>query len=260
MQIIYPHNPLNPKEADEPYQDEYLLLKSKGVKCSLFDFDVLSYDEFKPKPKIELDESVLYRGWMLNTDGYKKLVGFIEKRGGVPVTSLENYVHCHYLPGWYEQCKMYTPETYFFPNNGKLKDSVSALGWDSYFVKDYVKSNSTEKGSIASSPEEVVEIVKLIEKYRGEIEGGIAVRRVEKYMDNTEVRYFVMGGKAYSPSGEIPDIVKSITELIKAPFYSVDIIQRADGEYRVVEIGDGQVSDKKTWSTIDFSNMVAENA
>lgn len=260
MRIIYPFNPLNPKEADEPYQEEFAFIKSAGVNCSLFDFDGLNIDEFKPKPAIENGELVLYRGWMLNPDKYKKLVAFIEGKGGIPVTNVENYLQCHHLPEWYEQCKKYTAESRFFPNNNELEENINMLGWDTYFIKDFVKSNSTGKGSIASSPAEAIEIVKLIEKYRGEIEGGIAVRRVENYLQETEIRYFVMRGKVYSPNKEIPDILKSIATIIGAPFYSVDIIKREDGEYRVVEIGDGQVSDKKTWDTKDISNMLIENA
>jgi hypothetical protein len=259
MRIIYPYNPLNSKEADEPYQDEYLVLKSACINCSLFDFDTLNFDGFKPKPKVESGESILYRGWMLNPDGYKRLVTLIEGLGAYPITSYDNYIKCHHLPGWYEQCVDYTSETKFFSNDEKLRENIASLKWDAYFIKDFVKSNTTEKGSIASSPSEAIDIVQLIQKYRGEIEGGIAVRRVERYLKDTETRYFVMNSKVYSPDGETPEILKHIVKLVKTPFYSVDIIQREDGELRVVEIGDGQVSDKKTWDTTRFTQMLMEN-
>jgi hypothetical protein len=236
------------------------LVKAAGINCSLFDFDALSFDEFKPKPNIATGESILYRGWMLSPENYKKLARLIEGKGGIPITSFENYIMCHHIIGWYEQCKIYTAETHFFPNDGNLKDNISSLGWESYFIKDFVKSNYTDRGSIASSPDEAIEIVKLIEKYRGEIEGGIAVRRVENYLKDTETRYFVMNGKVYSPNKMIFELLEKIAEIIDAPFYSVDVIQRADGEFRVVEIGDGQVSDKKMWNVKDISKMLIENA
>jgi len=71
------------------------------------------------------------------------------------------------------------------------------------------------------------------------------VRRVEQYIDNTELRYFVFNGLAYSPNGSIPDILTSIVKLVDAPFFSADIVQRADSVLRLVELGDGPVSDKK---------------
>ncbi len=260
MRIIYPLNPLESKEADEPYQEEFSFLKSNGVDCSLFDFDALDFDEFRPKPKIFNGDVVLYRGWMLNPERYRKLVDLVKSKDAMPVTTYDKYLNCHHLPSWYDSCAEFTAESRFFADDENLTKNVEALGWGAYFVKDFVKSNSTERGSIASSPEEVTEIVELIKKYRGEIEGGIAIRRVENYNEETETRYFVFNGKAYSPEGKVPEIVLDIAQRIDAPFYSVDIIQRDNGVYRLVEVGDGQVSDKKTWSTSIFSKMLLENA
>jgi len=197
---------------------------------------------------------------MLNPPNYKKLAGFIESRNATPLTSFDNYLKCHHLPGWYDSCTEFTAESVFFPNDDSLVENVSALGWDRYFVKDFVKSNSNERGSVANSPEEVAEIVKLIEKYRGAIEGGVAVRRFEQYIDDTEVRYFVLDGVPYSPDGTIPTIITAISALVDAPFFSVDIVQRTDGELRLVELGDGQVSDKKTWTTSAFGEMLLNYA
>lgn len=259
MRIIYPSNPLNLKEADEPYQDEVSFLRSSGVDCSLFDFDALVFDEFKPEPKILAGEVILYRGWMLSPSTYRRLTQFITNKGGTLVTSYENYLKCHHLPNWYDLCSEFTAESRFFSNDENLENKLESLAWGSYFVKDYVKSNTTEKGSVASSPKEVLEVVELIKKFRGEIEGGIVVRRVENYKTETEVRYFVFNGKAYSPDNEIPDIVIEIARKVNAPFYSVDIVQREDGILRLIELGDGQVSDKKTWSTKAFSKVVLDN-
>ncbi len=260
MRIIYPLNPLNPKEADEPYQEEFSIMKSQGISCSLFDLDALDFDEFRPKPRIEDGETVLYRGWMLSPEKYQKLVGHIERYNSQPLTDFNAYIKSHHIVGWYDLCREFTPESRFYPNDAELKNKVDSLGWGAYFVKDYVKSNSTERGSIADSTDAVVEIVGLIQQYRGDIEGGIALRRVEDFNIETESRYFVFNGEAYSPTSEIPDIVSAIAQRIDAPFYSVDIIQRTDGEYRLVEIGDGQVSDKKNWPISVFTAMLVENA
>lgn len=260
MRILYPFNPLNSREADEPYLEEYNTLKSAGIDCSLFDVDALKNNEFNPKPTLETGESVLYRGWMLNPENYKKLAALIEKKGATPVTDYYHYLKCHHITGWYALCRQFTPESVFFANDDELEKNLLSLSWDSYFIKDFVKSNTTERGSIARSPAEAIEIVKLIEQYRGEIEGGIAVRRVEDYVDNTESRHFIMRGKLYSPTTETPEILEAVMRLISAPFFSVDVIKRGDGEFRIVEIGDGQVSDRKSWGIKSFSEMLIENA
>ena len=98
-----------------------------------------------------------------------------------------------------------------------------------------------------------------IKEHRGEIEGGIALRKVEQFRPDTELRYFVFNGKPYSPNKVIPTIVEEISERHDVSFYSVDIIENTDGQHRLIEIGDGQVSDKKTWTVEDFCSFLAEN-
>jgi len=91
MRILYPQDPLHPKQADGPYQDEYQALVGLGVDCSRFDFDgMLAWDEFAPFPRIQPGETILYRGWMLNPDGYRTLTQHIEKRGGNPFTTTDH--------------------------------------------------------------------------------------------------------------------------------------------------------------------------
>ena len=104
MRFLYPFNPLNEHAADEPYQEEFLALKQFGANCSLFNFDSLEF-EFRPKPAIVAGETVLYRGWMLSPTRYKRLVQALVSKGGIPVTSYEDYLTCHHLPGWYDLCQ-----------------------------------------------------------------------------------------------------------------------------------------------------------
>ena len=252
MRIIYPFNPCNINEADEPYHKECKLMKSRGINCSLFDFDGLQFDEFSIKPKIRKGELIVYRGWMLSPDMYLKLTAFITKAGGLPVTSYDDYMKCHHMPGWYNSCSDLTPETKFFSNDQDLEKNVTSLGWDKYFIKDYVKSNSDKRGSFASTPAEVTEVVNLIELYRGSIEGGVAVRRAEDFNVKTECRHFVVNGKVFSPSKHTPDIVYEVAKRVSSRFFSIDVIQTHSGEYRIVELGDGQVSDKKNWDLCSF--------
>jgi hypothetical protein len=40
------------------------------------------------------------------------------------------------------------------------------------------------------------------------------------------------------------------------PFISIDVAEREDGVLRLLEIGDGQVSDRKKWGLQRFAAMV----
>ncbi len=260
MRVLYPEHPLNKTQADEPYHEEFTVVSSSEYQCSLFDYDALAFDEFKPHPRIQFGERVLYRGWMLNSPRYETLINQIERKGGIPITSHNDYLRCHHLPGWYQQCSNFTAETYFFAADEELEIKLEDLGWERYFVKDFVKSNTAELGSVANSPSEVRNIIEQIATYRGEIEGGIAIRRFESYRSSTEHRYFVVNGIPYSSDGAIPKLVQDIACIIDAPFYSVDVVENLAGELRLVELGDGQVSDKKNWSVSKMVEVVTANA
>lgn len=158
LRVLYPEHPLNAKAADEPYQPEYLSLQEKGIACSLFDFDGLvgGYGEFRPRPPIKPKEAVLYRGWMMTPAKYQDLIRSIENLGAEPITSVADYTRCHHLPGWYSTCAELTAETHFLdPDDDDVPAAAAKLGWDRFFVKDFVKSNTGDKGSIARTPAEI---------------------------------------------------------------------------------------------------------
>ena len=258
MIVLHPQDPLDKQQADAPFRLEHIALKALNVQCSLFDFDTLALGEFNPKPALNSNELVLYRGWMLNPLSYKNLVGLVQRTGASMITSEKQYISSHHLPGWYKSCQDLTPESVFFSAEADIVLESEKLKWDTYFVKDYVKSNYDDRGSIANTPPEVAEIVNLIKEHRGEIEGGIALRKVEDLRPGTEIRYFVFNGNPYSPNNSIPTIVEEIVKRHTAPFYSADVMENMAGQHRLIEIGDGQVSDKKTWKTEEFCSFLAK--
>ena len=129
-----------------------------------------------------------------------------------------------------------------------------------YFVKDYVKSLTTSRGSVAINADEIREIIKSIEHYRGKIEGGISLRRFEDLIKDSERRYFVLNGKAFSADDTLPDRVLEIAQRINAPFFSIDIAVNNAGQLRLIEIGDGQVSDIKEWPVERFVQIFLDSS
>jgi hypothetical protein len=103
----------------------------------------------------------------------------------------------------------------------------------------------------------ITELVAEMTHYRGEIEGGICVRQVEDLLPETERRYFVVDGCAYGADEReaIARIVRTCAERIPSRFFSVDVAQRSDGVLRIVEIGDGQVSDLVGWTPEEFARI-----
>jgi hypothetical protein len=92
---------------------------------------------------------------MLRPERYAALKEAIEARGARAVVSAEAYRRCHYLLGWYAHCQNLTPKTIFLSKDDDLSRALAATGWHAYFVKDYVKSLTTTRGSVARNDAEV---------------------------------------------------------------------------------------------------------
>ncbi|BCG26138.1 hypothetical protein TUM18999_43290 [Pseudomonas tohonis] len=146
------------------------------------------------------------------------------------------------------------------PRDADFAAALANAGWSACFVKDYVKSLTTQRGSIARSADEVVEILALIERYRGELEGGVCLREFEPLIPETEERYFVLDGRAYGRTDEVPPLVQEIAQRVPCPFFSVDLVASESGALRLVELGDGQVSDRKQWPVERFVAMLQSAA
>lgn len=257
MHFLFPQG-TNDAAPDELFADQVGALRAVGLASSLCSDEVFA--GASPLRGVPAGCTVVYRGWMVTPEEYAALVRAIESCGARPFTSPAEYVATHYLPNWYPLLADLTPETRVCPEGADLVAELRALGWGAYFLKDYVKSLKTARGSIIQNPADAPGVVAEMREYRGRIEGGICVRRVEEFEPESERRYFVLHGAACVPGGvgPIPGVVHRCAERIASPFFSVDVVQRRDGQLRVVELGDGQVSDLVGWSAAEFAALWRE--
>jgi hypothetical protein len=254
--FLFSAHPLDPTAVEEMFAEQFAALREAGFSASVCPDSVIRAG--KPLRNIPFGATVVYRGWMLNAADYRKLVQAITSASAMPLISPAAYLAAHHLPNWYPLIEPFTPETRVFPVTADLEIELRSLGWEAYFIKDYVKSLKTSRGSIVRDPSEIRDIVAEMQQFRGEIEGGICVRRVEPFIAESERRYFILDGKPFSPDGQsVPELVRQVAARIPSRFFSVDAIQRTDGALRIVEIGDGQVSDLVGWSAETFAKMWA---
>lgn len=254
MQFIFPAHPTRPTIVEPTFGDQWSAFASSGFDVAVCPDAVV--DEGKPFRGVVPGAEVVYRGWMLNARQYERLALAVEAAAARLITSQAAYLAAHHLPNWYPLVAEFTPETRVLPLESDWEAELRSLGWDAYFVKDYVKSLKTSRGSVVRDPGEIGAVVAEMRHFRGEIEGGLCVRRVESFIADSECRYFVLGGRPFSPDGGmVPEPVERIASRIPSPFFSVDVVSRADGEMRIVEIGDGQVSDLVGWTAEQFVEM-----
>lgn len=245
---------------DEAYAEEFAAINSVGLSWSLFSLEDFEENWFRPRPEIQAGTKVVYRGWMMTPAIYAQLVSAVDAHGAKLSTNASEYQLCHYLPDWYPLCVDWTPETVIADTGSDFSKLMQDKHWPAYFVKDYVKSLTTQLGSVSESPEGIADVVALIEKYRGSIEGGVCIRKFEELLLDTEERYFVLNGKAFSRNGSVPTLVHQVAKKILSPFFSVDTVWAKSGQLRLIELGDGQVSDRKKWSPEQFAAMLQAQA
>lgn len=257
MRLLYPSDPVNAKIVEETYGEEYEAAARIGTQISIFSLEEFERGIFRARPAVSSAETIIYRGWMLTDHRYQDLVSAIESEGAAPFTSAAAYRECHHLPGWYPALREFTAETVVLPEYSDFASAMAGIDWPGYFVKDYVKSLNTAGGSLVPTPQHIGRIVELLRRYRGFIEGGICIRKREDYIPGSERRYFIFKGVAHSVDGQIPPVVARCAASISSPFYCVDTAILTDGTVRIVELGDGQVSDRKEWIAERFVELFA---
>lgn len=254
MHFLYPTLPFHFGTIDPTFEAEANAIRSVGFSYSLISIEDLEQGLFKVRPTLTAGETIVYRGWMLNSQTYQTLHTAIEANGCMALSNLETYLLCHHIPNWYPYLTELTPETKFFTPSDNLELELHKLGWEGFFVKDFVKSLKTSLGSTITNPSQIATVIAEMQKFRGNIEGGLSIRQLEAILPQTEQRFFVINGQAFGSQTDPPAIVEKCIQRIDSPFFSVDVATRDDGQLRVVEIGDGQVSDLVGWEPLDFAN------
>lgn len=255
MRVVFPADDFQVRLPDGAFVDQAAAFAAHGWGVSTLAFE----GDRVFRPALMPGETVLYRGWMLDGAGYRAFVGAVAAAGARVLTSPEAYLAAHHLPRWAPLLADVTPETVCFTDLHDLAPQLERLGWDGFFVKDFVKSLKTGTGSRITRPDQIAKLLERMAHFRGQVEGGVCVRRVEELDPASEVRFFVRGGRAFGADGAaVPELVREVAGRIASPFFSVDIARRADGVLRVVEVGDGQVSDLVGWTPAQFMTVWAD--
>lgn len=257
--FLYPSDPLRTKRPDEFYAAEFAAVRAAGFGASVFSLEEFQAGSFVASPPLPAT-TIVYRGWMLSRPDYEALVAVIVQSGADALIDTATYLSTHHLPNWYPAIADFTPETRVFAATADLIAELHSLDWPAYFIKDYVKSLKTSIGSLISTPEQATAVAAEMRRFRGTIEGGFCVRRVESFRPETEQRYFVLDSIPHSAAGPVPSIVSECAQRIRSRFFSVDVVLRTDGVLRVVEVGDGQVSDIVGWTPEQFASIFSTDA
>ena len=280
MRIVFCSEPFFPLRVDSAYESEANAAQETDFEFDLADFEALVNDGNLTAAIRKVKEqsaivSAIYRGWMLKPEIYSQLYESLLKRNIKLINSPAEYKHCHYLPESYSLIENYTPATVFIRqssdfNYADIMKRLEVFGDKPLVLKDYVKSRKHEWNEAcfipsASNREAVERVVrKFIELQGDDLNEGLVFREFIEFQPLTahsksqmpltkEFRLFFLDGGLldsfeywdegdYSQIRPPENIFADVAKQIKSRFFTMDIAQRTDGEWMIVELGDGQVA------------------
>lgn len=258
--LLVPGDPLNPRRVDPHFAAQAAAARDRGVPVARIDHDALS----RPADAVAgvpAAAGAVYRGWMMSTAEYDGFAGALSDRGVVLRTTADNYRTAHEFPGWYDVLREQTPESVWTTGDDvdALVVAAQGLGEGPGVLRDYVKSMKHYWDEAAYIPDvadaAAVERVasRFLELREDAFAGGFVLRRFEDFA-GAEARTWWVDGQCVlvtphpdtpeeQPDGLEVDGLEPLVAELALPFVTVDLVRRTDRVWRVVELGDGQVSD-----------------
>lgn len=265
MVLLLPADVLRPRRVDEHFAGEAQAARALDLPVALINHDAVAgrRDVAAAVARVPAGGVAVYRGWMLPSDAYAALDAALSARGTRLRTDAEQYRRAHELPGWYDALAEFTPASVWTvgADRDDFAAAASALGPGPAVVRDYSKSmkhywhEATYVPDLADA-DGAWAVARRLHELRGDdFTGGFVLRRFEPFA-GPEVRTWWIDGACRlvtahpdTPEQAPPDdlSVAAFAPAVAAtglPFVTVDLARRTDGAWRIVELGDGQVSDR----------------
>lgn len=279
MLLLFCSTPADRHRPDEQYAREAKVAELLDIPWAVVDHDAIERGDVERAVRHVPEQlqlvSGLYRGWMMTVEQYAGFHHALEARGVRLVNDVAAYRHCHHLPESYAVIEGRTPRTVWLPGRGEFNlDTVMELlrpfGDAPIIVKDFVKSQKHAWAEACFIPsaadrEAVGRVARRFVELQGDaLVGGLVFREFVAFQPvgrhpqsgmplTLEYRLFFLDGRPLlvTPSwegaadtGEGPPIER-FTELaakVRSRFFTMDVAKKLDGDWLVMELGDGQVA------------------
>lgn len=263
--LLVPCDPLTPSRPDEHFAPEAEAAKAAGWNVVRMDHDALmqgSASTLFRAQNLEPGDGI-YRGWMVPGRRYAALWLSMSERG---IRLPTEYDKAHELPGWYWSFCNLTPHSVWTQGDSidRFVHLCETFGSGPAVLRDYTKSEKHYWNDACYIPdvadiEAATDVALKFQFLRDEsFTGGYVLRRFESFV-GAEARLWCRRGRVVLTTAhpdtpdEIPNprnadgflrsIESSLTDA-GLDFVTIDVARRDDGQWRVVEVGDGQVSDR----------------
>ncbi len=280
MTIIFCADQLQLNAPDRAYDAEVEAAQAAGLNYEIVNFERLTRDEnaelaTRRVRSRETPELAIYRGWMLRPQHYAALYDALQARNLLLINASDAYQHCHFLPESYEEIKEHTPRSIWLPlsdclDSAKISAALQTFGDKPVIVKDYVNSRKHEWDEacfILDASDGVAAsrvVTRFLELQGNDLSGGlvfrefVALKTIGAHAQSAmplarEFRLFFLNGRLLHQSnywtqgdyrGDAPPLAmfRKIAQNVRSRFFTMDVAQRTNGDWVIVELGDGQVA------------------
>jgi hypothetical protein len=272
MKILFCEDTINHNVVDEAFSHEYENAKNNGFDVILYNFDDKSSNRIIVNNE---KEPVIYRGWMINPVDYKILYYDLLSKNYILINDPIQYRNCHFLPDSLKYIGNYTPKTIFqkIENESSIStlvEKVKIFSGKSVIIKDYVKSEKHywDTAFFVENSNDTIKLTEtinnLIELKENDLNEGIVIREYIELNNLTkhsksgmplseEYRLFFYKNKLlcifnywkegnYNINKSDTKHFEEIAETVESNFFTMDIARKKDGNFIIIELGDGQVS------------------
>ena len=279
--LLFPAQPFAERVPDDAYADEVAAARQLNLPTALLDVEALlegnTRRALRGVKAAATEQTAIYRGWMLRPEVYAALYEALLEKNWRLINTPAQYRHTHYLPESYALIAPHSPLTRWLPaqtpedaHPAELTGLLASFGARAVIVKDYVKSRKHEWHEACFIPDAsdtgaALRVIQTFLSRQGsEFQGGVVLREFESFVPlaqhsksamplTREYRLFFADGQIisadeYWEEGEYPgeavplELFEEVGQQIQSRFFTVDIAQRTDGQWRIMELGDGQVA------------------
>lgn len=276
MRIIYCDSVVDNLVIEPDYEAEKKSAEIAGFDCSLISFEELTSGNILTALRFikeaEIKEIAIYRGWMLNPKQYRNLYHGLLNKNIRLINSPSEYQHCHYLPDSYAKIETKTPKSNWTTDltYSTIQRLTKEFGESPIIVKDFVKSekHNWEDACFMPNASDSNHVQSVVDKFielRGDsLNEGLVFRQfveLEYLTEHSksgmpltkEFRIFFVNKRIvkvfhYWDEGEYGETKPEldgfieIAQKINSNFFTMDIAKMENGDWIIMELGDGQVA------------------
>ncbi|MEU8584786.1 ATP-grasp domain-containing protein [Streptomyces abikoensis] len=262
-------DPLRPARSDPHFAAQAAAAHEAGATVALLDHDALLAGRAEEAVR-RVPRGIgplWYRGWMIPATAYAGLEAALAACGALLRTGAGHYRTAHELPGWYGAFTAVTPASTWLtcvpfraPGPAALAEAAARLPKGPGIVKDFVKSRKHDWEEACHVPDLAdttalhAVVSRFVELQEDSLAGGVVLRAFEELRrEEGEARVWWLDGRpllttahpdtpGLTPEPGLDEVAPLVARL-GCRFVTTDLARRADGAWRVIEAGDGQVGD-----------------